>query len=143
MITTLSMLLLATFQEIGHDLNSQKKSEVVIDQTLAIINDQVLTSSDLSRELALTLKERGISLGDLTASDQMAFSRFALQSRLIDMLFQEGFRMSGMDPEVLEQSARQEIKKRQEDAGSMAAYTQHLAELGTNIENETKRINFR
>ena len=132
----LSLLFLASFQAPA----SAAPQEIVVDQTLAIVNDQVLTMSDIKREIDLMIRERGMDPKTLGPEDQRALMQMALQGRLLDMLFQEGFRLSGMDPAILEQGALNEIRTRQLEAGSIAAYAQELAGRNTTIEKETKRI---
>ena len=136
---TLLIPLLLAFPQQAEE-SSLVPQEILVDQTLAIINDQVLTMSDLEREFSLLLKERGLSADHIPMDQKLALTSRALQTRLVDMLFHEGFRMSGMDPEILTRGAVEEIRKRQEDAGSVATYALQLASRGTNIENETKRV---
>ena len=135
---SLSLFFLASFQEPAPATTTHQ--EIVVDQTLAIINDQVLTISDIQREVDLLIQERGMDPSTLGPDSQRALSQMALQSHLLDMLFQEGFRLSGMDPAILEQGAKEEIRHRQLEAGSIAAYALELAARNTTIEKETRRI---
>ncbi|MBC8406309.1 MAG: peptidyl-prolyl cis-trans isomerase [Planctomycetes bacterium] len=107
---------------------------VVMDQLAAIINDQVLTY----RQVQIEATRRAEALG--IPNDTPNLFRSIARNLLMDMLFREGYRQTGLDEGMIDQIVSDEVGRRTEAAGSPAAYAIYLEKQGTNLEQERKNI---
>ncbi len=112
----------------GARLASQEP--IILDQTMAIVNDQVLTISDVQREAARAAESMG------EAPDDMDVFYRTAQSMILEMLFREGFRLTGIDEGVLDRITQDEIQRRIDTVGSPAAFAAELEQQGTTPELE-------
>ncbi len=105
--------------------------EQLADQMLAIVNDQILTLADVYSYAAAVTRNSQPGPDDLQNS---------FRSQLADMLFREGFRLSGKDESVLDRRIEEEIQDRVKKAGSVSALAAQLEEYGSSIEQERKTL---
>jgi len=105
------------------------QEEFLVDEILAIINDQILTSREIEQKLA----NRGIPP---TPEDRQAAYTLAI----IDMFLVEGYRMNGGDPLVLDLIVSREIDEMLKDAGSISELNARLALRGSTMTEEKDRL---
>lgn len=106
---------------------------VVVDEIVAIVNDQVLTR----KQVELRARNRAIDLGAGVDPSQLYYA--SLQSMLLDLLFQEGFKLEG-DPLFLEGIVQDELKRQTESAGSLASLIEQLRVQGLTLEDYTAKL---
>lgn len=106
---------------------------IEVDQLIAIVNDQVLTFSQVAREVQEIARQQGVS------KDTPGFFGAIARNQLVDMLFREGYRQAGMEEGILEEVVNAEIARRIEAAGSAAAFELMLAKRESSLEFEKKR----
>jgi parvulin-like peptidyl-prolyl isomerase len=104
-----------------------------VDQLIAIVNDQVLTFSQVAREVKEIARERAVP------EDTPGFFGAIARNQLVDMLFREGYRQAGMEEGILEEVVNAEMARRIEAAGSVAAFELMLAKRDSSLEIEKKR----
>ncbi len=121
----LSAILLAT----ALPQKPEPKLELV-DELLAIVNDNVLTRRDVHLAAA-------DSFGGQPSPELI---NRAFTNLLSELLFREGFRMTGGDEAALDNYVSDELDRRAKELGSLAALNRHLALQGKTIEDEAKQI---
>lgn len=104
---------------------------VLLEQTLAIVNDQVITASQVEAEVRRRAAGRPLAPAEFQKLRAVVF-----RDLLLDALFREGFRMDGLDDSRVQAIVEQEIQKRIEQHGSMADYLRFLEAQGTTLEDE-------
>lgn len=107
---------------------------VEIDRLVAIINDQVLTWRQVNIEAKRFAQQQGID------PDTPGLAFYTARQTLLDMLFREGYRQTGLDEQLIDQVVSDEILRRTETAGSAIAYAHYLELQGTTLEKERRKI---
>lgn len=125
--------LLGSAQEPG-SLPTQEP--VLMDATMAIINDQVITMSMV--EGLAQVWHRSQSGDDFQTLE--FFRKAAFGTLVEDALFREGFKLYDLQEDFVDRLVGQEMQDRIHRAGSITALTEELRSLGTDLERETQRL---
>jgi parvulin-like peptidyl-prolyl isomerase len=105
-----------------------------VDRLAVIINDQVLTMRQILVERDRWANQQGID------PDTAGLVYYIARQAVLDMLFREGYRQTGLEEGMIDQVVREEILRRTETAGSAIAYAHHLELQGTTLEKEREKI---
>jgi len=105
-----------------------------IDRLAAIINDQVLTMRQILIERDRYANQNGID------PEMAGLVYFIARQTILDMLFREGYRQTGLEESMIDQVVGDEILRRTEAAGSAIAYAHQLETQGTTLEKERNKI---
>ncbi len=109
--------------------------ELLVDQLLAIVNDQVLTLSQVEKETKEKVDQFHIPDNQVQILRTQIFQRM-----LLDLLFKEGFRQAKLDEKLLDRIVADEIDRNIRDAGSLAAYTEELARHSMTVDQQAKEL---
>ncbi len=102
--------------------------QVKVDGVLFILNDQVITDSEVGIGAARLLRVRpGIS--------EMEASSRALSDRVFDLISREGFQRLGLDMSLLDAQITERIQSLIEEAGSRARFDQELRADGFDMDS--------
>lgn len=108
----------------------------VLDTTLAIVNDQVITLSQIESQAQFWYRsqpdENWKEIGELRRES------FALQ--LVNALFQAGFELYDLDETLVDRIVADEIQNQINDSGSITAFTEELKALGTSLDQHTQAM---
>ena len=124
----------AAFALPQEEVGAAEGDPVMVDQLAAIINDQVLTFRQVQIEATRKAEALGID------PDMPGLFRSIARNLLMDMLFREGYRQTGLDEGMIDQIVSDEVGRRTEAAGSPAAYAIYLEQQGTNLVQERENI---
>lgn len=105
-----------------------------VDRLAAIINDQVLTMRQILIERDRWAKQQGVD------PNTPGLVYYIARQTILDMLFREGYRHTGLDEQLIDQVASDEILRRTETAGSAIAYAHYLEQQGTTLEKERTKV---
>ena len=107
--------------------------ELVVDRTLFVLNDEVLTASKLQRRIDM-LQRR------FPEAPESDLASAALQAEIRRMLGREGFRRMGLDESQVERLVRLRIEDLQREDGSLARFEARLAAEGFTLETMREAI---
>ena len=110
------------------DTQTVPASYIPINQTILIINDDVLTQLDVTRA-ALAMKKNP----NLAGASASALQQGALMELARDLLFSQGAIRSGISKELVMSIVNSQIGAEVKKKGSIPAFQRHLASLGTNM----------
>ena len=130
----LATLLLAAVPALQEPLAASSpppKAELLLDQTLAIVNDQVITFRQV---FARAQYLSGSLRPDEEAQDE-AFAKL-----LLDLLFQEGFRIYNLEKGMVDRLVQEELDKLVDHFGSVSALNEELARMNWTMDQERKRL---
>lgn len=99
------------------------------DALVAIVNDQVLTR----RQVQALAQDRAERFGQARRSAEEWY-RLTLEDILVELLFQEGFKLEG-DAALVDRIVEDEVQKRVDAAGSVAAMAAELEKMGLTLED--------
>ncbi|MFQ5749150.1 MAG: peptidylprolyl isomerase [Planctomycetota bacterium] len=111
------------------------RKELLVDQLLAIVNDQVLTLSMVEKETKDKVEQFRIPENQVQILRTQIFQRM-----LLDLLFKEGFRQAKLDEKLLDRIVADEIDRNIREAGSLAAYTEELAQHNLTVDQQAKEL---
>ncbi len=104
---------------------------ILVEQTLAIINDEVITATQVEAEVRRRAAGRPLAPAEFQQLRAAVFRDLTL-----DALFREGFRMDGMDDRRVQAIVESEVQRRIDEQGSLADYVRFLEAQGTTLEEE-------
>ncbi|TAH36892.1 MAG: hypothetical protein EYC70_07870 [Planctomycetota bacterium] len=111
-----------------------RPQRVLVDRLVAIVNDEVITEQQVIGQVRALVRE----LGDNRYSpDEMYL--FAFRSMLLDLLFQEGFKLEG-DEGLLDRLVEDQMQSQIERAGSVAALSEFLRQEGITLQAYRQQI---
>jgi len=134
MLTSSLILACAIFAQAPAPASAQEGAFIPVDELVAIVNDRVLTSSEVYREAQAIADQRGLTLEEPGLIGSVA------QRLITDMLFASGFERAGLDNGIVEGIVTDEIERKIREFGSVSAYERHLASQGTNISLERRNL---
>ncbi|HEX9794341.1 MAG TPA: peptidylprolyl isomerase [Planctomycetota bacterium] len=133
-MTLAALLLLLPCPQTAGAVPAQDQG-ILIDRMLAIVNDQVITLYMVEGEA------RHRQVGQAAPNSSLPeLRKSAFRDLLVDALFREGFRISGMEPTFVNRIVDDIVEDRIEKAGSMAEYTSSLQQQGRSLEEEIQAI---
>ncbi len=115
--------------------SSAPDSFQIINGTVLIVNDQVLTELEI-HQLMLQMKLDPNFAG---AGDAMLYHQASLDLAQ-EVLFSEGATMSGFTREIITPYVMTHFQDAVQRSGSIPAYQQHLAKRGTNMQAERDKL---
>ncbi len=101
--------------------------EVPVDQTLVVINDDVITWSMVQERAGRLMR----IAPELSPGDAQSL---ALRDWVIDLLSQEGLRRMGLDPTLMDEEATLRMQRIIEETGSRARFEEQIAREGIDLE---------
>ena len=123
----------APIQLPGDDEGTLPGGETLVDRTLFVLNDEVLTAGKLQRRIEMLARR----FPEAPAPD---IASAALQAEMRRMLSREGFRRMGLDERMLDRQVDLRIEDLQREDGSLARFEARIAAEGYTIETMREAI---
>jgi len=134
MITLLLALAPALAPQLpGDDPSGLAEGDLLVDRTLFVLNDDVLTGSKLQRRIDMLVRR-------FPDAPDAEIASAALQAEIRRMLAREGFRRMGLDEALVDRQVQFRIEDMQREDGSLARFEARMAADGYTLETMREAI---